>query len=209
MQEDPIVNEIRKVRKEHTDRFHGDLHAICEDLRREEAELGPEPILLPAAVAAAGTRDETNDASVDRVTRPEPGSQVAPDAELQEPLLPADSMSEAEVSLLLAIYLATESAQGDEIKVAIDGAQVQIGDREIFPLKRFLGERGWFTNEASWGGLYTYAQGGRPSIRVHSTPGVGNVVATLPSGKTLRAESKKGPLGKAPSSPEFPLMHKP
>jgi hypothetical protein len=38
MFEDPIVEEIRKRRKEHTDRFHGDLHAICEDLRRQERE---------------------------------------------------------------------------------------------------------------------------------------------------------------------------
>ena len=33
---DPIVEEIRKYRMEHTRRFGGDLHRICEDLRKEE-----------------------------------------------------------------------------------------------------------------------------------------------------------------------------
>ncbi|MCU0858897.1 MAG: hypothetical protein MUC65_10905 [Pontiellaceae bacterium] len=33
---DPIVEEIRKYRMEHTQRFGGDLHRICEDLREEE-----------------------------------------------------------------------------------------------------------------------------------------------------------------------------
>jgi hypothetical protein len=33
---DPIVEEVRKYRMEHTRRFGGDLHLICEDLRKEE-----------------------------------------------------------------------------------------------------------------------------------------------------------------------------
>ena len=33
---DPIVEEVRKYRMEHTQRFGGDLHRICEDLREEE-----------------------------------------------------------------------------------------------------------------------------------------------------------------------------
>ena len=33
---DPIVEEIRKYRMEHAQRFGGDLHLICEDLRKEE-----------------------------------------------------------------------------------------------------------------------------------------------------------------------------
>ncbi|MGH7199635.1 MAG: hypothetical protein ACREJB_03460 [Planctomycetaceae bacterium] len=40
MRNDPIVDEVRRVRQEHTDKFHGDLHAICEDLRRREREPG-------------------------------------------------------------------------------------------------------------------------------------------------------------------------
>ncbi len=30
---DPILDEIRKHRLEHTQKFDGDLHRICEDLR--------------------------------------------------------------------------------------------------------------------------------------------------------------------------------
>ena len=36
MRNDPIVDEIRKLRQQHTDQFNRDLHAICEDLRRQE-----------------------------------------------------------------------------------------------------------------------------------------------------------------------------
>jgi hypothetical protein len=38
MRNDPIVDEIRRIRQEHTDTFRADLHAICEDLRRQERE---------------------------------------------------------------------------------------------------------------------------------------------------------------------------
>jgi hypothetical protein len=40
MRNDPIVEEIRRIRQQHTDKFRGDLHAICEDLRRQERESG-------------------------------------------------------------------------------------------------------------------------------------------------------------------------
>ncbi|HOX38100.1 MAG TPA: hypothetical protein PL033_08940 [Candidatus Brocadiia bacterium] len=36
----PFVEEVRKARMEHTREFNSDLHQICEDLRRFEAELG-------------------------------------------------------------------------------------------------------------------------------------------------------------------------
>jgi hypothetical protein len=38
MRSDPIVEEIRRIRQQHTEKFHADLHAICEDLRREERQ---------------------------------------------------------------------------------------------------------------------------------------------------------------------------
>lgn len=36
---DPIVEEVRKYRMEHTQRFGGDIHRICEDLRKTEEAL--------------------------------------------------------------------------------------------------------------------------------------------------------------------------
>ena len=41
---------------------------------------------------------------------------------------------------------------------------------------------------------------------LHSRPGLGDVVALLNSGQMLRVECKKGPLGTARSSPEYPLL---
>ncbi len=37
---DPIVDEVRMFRQEHTQRFHGDLEAICKDLRKIQQECG-------------------------------------------------------------------------------------------------------------------------------------------------------------------------
>ena len=36
---DPLVEEFRKYRMEHTKRFNFNLHDICEDLRKLEKEL--------------------------------------------------------------------------------------------------------------------------------------------------------------------------
>jgi hypothetical protein len=38
MIDDPIVNEIRQIRQAYARKFNNDLHAICEDLRRQERE---------------------------------------------------------------------------------------------------------------------------------------------------------------------------
>ena len=43
---DPIVNEVRKYRIEHTRQFNSDLHQICDDLRKFEATLGDRVVRL-------------------------------------------------------------------------------------------------------------------------------------------------------------------
>ena len=35
--EDPIVGEIRAIRKAHAEKFHNNLHAICEDISASNA----------------------------------------------------------------------------------------------------------------------------------------------------------------------------
>jgi hypothetical protein len=44
--QDPIVEEIRKLREEYAARFGFDLEAICQDLRAREAE-HPERLVSP------------------------------------------------------------------------------------------------------------------------------------------------------------------
>ena len=44
---DPIVEEVRKWRMEHTRRFGGDLSAICADLRSVQEASGHEIVRLP------------------------------------------------------------------------------------------------------------------------------------------------------------------
>ncbi len=43
---DPIVEEIRKIRHDHEQRFGLDLHAICEDLRKLEKTCGHRVVCL-------------------------------------------------------------------------------------------------------------------------------------------------------------------
>jgi hypothetical protein len=68
MRNDPIVDEIRQARQDHADAFKGDLHAICEDIRRQERESGrrfvtlqprPAPIVnLTTDAAVSASRAE-------------------------------------------------------------------------------------------------------------------------------------------------------
>jgi len=43
---DPIVEEVRKHREEHTKKFHGELSEICADLRRVQENSGREVVRL-------------------------------------------------------------------------------------------------------------------------------------------------------------------
>jgi hypothetical protein len=56
---DPIVEEVRRHRMEHTRKFGGDLKLICEDLRRIQRESGCQvvrrpPKLLPPVKESQG-----------------------------------------------------------------------------------------------------------------------------------------------------------
>ena len=48
MWEDPIVDEVRKVRQEHAARFDYDLAAICRDLKEQEERGGRRVVVLEA-----------------------------------------------------------------------------------------------------------------------------------------------------------------
>jgi len=59
---DPIVEEVRRYRMEHTRRFGGDLKLICEDLRRIQRESGckvvrrPPRLIAPTVEIKSGTK---------------------------------------------------------------------------------------------------------------------------------------------------------
>jgi len=44
---DPIVEEVRKARREHAAKFNFDLAAICADLKKKEKECGHPVVTLP------------------------------------------------------------------------------------------------------------------------------------------------------------------
>lgn len=117
-------------------------------------------------------------------------------------------MAEAEVSLRLALWLLA-SDKADHVEVAIDGAQLRTADVTHFRLHDFLAAVDCRKMSEGDAWQATYAVGRTTpskSIVIHSNPGRGDVVADLHSGRTLRAECKKGPLLRTSSSPEYRLI---
>lgn len=121
--------------------------------------------------------------------------------------LPPDKMPEAEVSLRLAFCLLNRGIVDSDIEVAIEGAQVRTKKTVHFPIEDFMASHGWsiYGGSQAWQGRYRHPEH-QYGIVIHSNPGRGDVVATLTDGKTLRAESKKGPLIKTKASREYPLI---
>jgi hypothetical protein len=122
--------------------------------------------------------------------------------------LPADRMSEAEVALRLADHLLSLPGSGSMASVAINGASVRVGDSITFDIGRFLARTGWDRTKArpvgrtAWTGAYSR---GEKTIRVHSRPGEGDVIAHV-NGRRIVAKCKKGPLIRKAGSPEYPLL---
>ncbi|WML34329.1 hypothetical protein [Clostridium sp. OS1-26] len=116
-------------------------------------------------------------------------------------------MSEAEVSLTLALYLIRNNLVTSDVLVAIDGAQIKTGSTVHFQIEEFLlaNKCRIVANQIEWRGTYKIDNFDYNMI-VHSNPGKGDVVAKLISGVDLRVESKKGPLSRSAGSKEYPLM---
>ena len=121
-------------------------------------------------------------------------------------VLPETSMSEAEVSLRLAFHLLKCRDSNGRVDVAIDGAQVFVHGKEVFPISEFIRFHGWEMAEQmgknGWQGRY---QQGSQTLCVTAQSGVGDVVAEVGS-RRVRAECKKGPLIGKKGNPEYPLM---
>ena len=122
--------------------------------------------------------------------------------------LPADRMPEAEVALRLAEFILSLPGSGAMASVAIDGASIKVGDAVIFDIGRFMAGTGWEpikepqVSRHAWTGTY---RRGDKTIRVHSRPGEGDVVATV-DGHRVVAECTKGPLIRKVGSPEYLLL---
>jgi hypothetical protein len=110
--------------------------------------------------------------------------------------LPDDRMPEAEVALRLAQFILSLPGSGAMASVAIDGANIKVGDAVAFDIGRFMAGAGWEQIKApqvgrtTWTGAY---RRGDKTIRAHSRPGEGDVVAQV-NGRRIIAKCKKGPL---------------
>ena len=90
------------------------------------------------------------------------------------------SMSETEVSLRLAFHLLKCRGSNGRVDVAIDGAQVFVHGKEVFPISEFIRFHGWDMAEQmgknGWQGRY---QQGSQTLCVTAQSGVGDVVAEI------------------------------
>jgi hypothetical protein len=122
--------------------------------------------------------------------------------------LPADRIPEAEVALRLAAFILSLPGSGAMASIGIDGASIRVGDAVIFDLGRFMAGTGWEpikepqVGRNAWTGAY---RRGDKTIRVHSRPGEGDVVATV-DGRRIVAECTKGPLVHKPGRAEHALL---
>ncbi|MGE0357720.1 MAG: hypothetical protein AB7P08_12510 [Burkholderiales bacterium] len=116
-------------------------------------------------------------------------------------------MTEAEVSLRLAQFLALSKKAITPIHVAIDGAQVKMGDKVHFDVAAFMSASDWLPecDGERWQATYRNTRSMVPIV-VHSRSGVGDVTTTLQMGRPFVAEAKKGPLARSKSSAEYPLL---
>jgi len=121
--------------------------------------------------------------------------------------LPQDRMPEAEVSLRLAFHLLRQPGSAGEASVALDGAQVHVHGKQVFPVEDFLADQGWKQTfqqgRNPWQGAYE-RNGAR--LIVHASSGVGDVVAHV-GRRRIVVEAKKGPLVRKPGSQERPVLH--
>lgn len=122
-------------------------------------------------------------------------------------MLDDNKMTEAEVSLELALYLIRNNLVSKDVTIALDGAQIRTGDSVHFNIHNYLkhNECTMLQQTNEWRGKYQVGDH-KQRLIIHSSPGKGDVIATLKIGKTLRVESKKGPLVKSKSSQEYPLL---
>ena len=115
------------------------------------------------------------------------------------------TMTEAEVSLLLAMHYIAEGDVVGDVSVSLDGAHVRCGGRAVFDVVSFLAERGWRKCGASdaWQGTYQN-DCFSPKIEIGTKPGKGDVRIALRNGERLFVESKKI---KGGNSGEYAAMH--
>src|SRR5918993_3699820 len=125
-----------------------------------------------------------------------------------DPGLPADRMPEAEVALRLAELILSLPGSGAMASVAIDGARIKVGDLLVFDIGRFMAGTGWEQTKKpqvsrnAWTGTYRRSD---KTIRVHSRPGEGDVIATIDS-RRIVAQCSKGPLVRKPGRAEHSLL---
>jgi len=122
--------------------------------------------------------------------------------------LQADRMSETEVALRLADFILSLPHSGAMASVTIDGASIKVGDAIDFDVGRFMAGIGWEQIKEPQVGRNArtgaYRRGDK-TIRVHSRPGEGDVVATI-DGRRIVARCKKGSLVRKPGGPESALL---
>jgi len=157
-----------------------------------------------SCAAGIGMNDRSGDEGASSGTRCE----IMRDQALLGLGLPTDRMPQTEVALRLAEFILSLPTSGAMASVAIDGASIKVGDGVIFDIGRLMAATGWQTvkdpqiGRNAWTGAY---QRGDKTIRVHSRPGEGDVVAMI-DGRRIVAQCSKGSLTGRPGRAEQSLL---
>jgi hypothetical protein len=143
----------------------------------------------------------------------------------RRPWLGQDRMSQTEVSLRFALYLADHGLvpAAEVVRVSLTGHELTRTSGPCFDVRAFLEERGWIAPDddgddcCDWRREYRRAdrvnsefQGpagaGGPGIALHNRHGEGDVTARLADGRRLIAEVSGGPLVETRSPAEHRLL---
>jgi hypothetical protein len=117
-------------------------------------------------------------------------------------------MTEAEVSLRVAIYFIYQKLICNSVSVSLDGAQIKTAETihfDIFGFLNNIGAKKTIGESGKWQGTYRLPDTDC-TIQIHSQPGVGDVAAKLADGSFLVVESKKGALSKSKAGTEYQLI---
>lgn len=119
-----------------------------------------------------------------------------------------NTISEAEISLKVALFFLKNQLTDSDISVSLDGAHIKTGDTIHFDIWTFFKKIHAvkiFGDDNKWQGTYQLPNI-KPNLIIHSQPGCGDVIINLHTGKRMYIESKKGCAIKTKSNQEYGLL---
>ena len=119
-----------------------------------------------------------------------------------------NKMTQTEVALRLANYLLAQKLTATPVDVALTGYELTRRNRPIFPIVRYLTERGYTPDQLAddWRGTYLLKGATQPLRLTDDDEASADVITTLTSGRRLLAHVSRGSLASTRSPAEHKLL---